>query len=51
MEALSGNIQRFIQNQHGLAFVAVFIGGLISAASPCVLAAIPLIMQVETATR
>lgn len=33
-----------MQNQHGLAFVAVFIGGLISAASPCVLAAIPLII-------
>ena len=44
MEALSGNIQHIIQNQHGLAFVAVFIGGLISAASPCVLAAIPLII-------
>jgi cytochrome c biogenesis protein CcdA len=39
-----GNVQTIIQNQHGLAFVAVFIGGLISAASPCVLAAIPLII-------
>lgn len=38
------NIQIIIQNQHGLAFIAVFIGGLISAASPCVLAAIPLII-------
>lgn len=44
MESIFNNIQHIIQNQHGLAFVAVFIGGLISAASPCVLAAIPLII-------
>jgi len=44
LESLLGNIQTVIQNQHGLAFVAVFIGGIISAASPCVLAAIPLII-------
>ncbi|MFA5354126.1 MAG: cytochrome c biogenesis protein CcdA [Thermodesulfovibrionales bacterium] len=41
---LLGNIEAVIQHQHGLAFIAVFIGGLISAASPCVLAAIPLII-------
>lgn len=44
MEALFNNIQHIIQDQHALAIVAVFIGGLISAASPCVLAAIPLII-------
>jgi cytochrome c biogenesis protein CcdA len=44
MDAIFNNIQNIIQNQHGLAFIAVFIGGLISAASPCVLAAIPLII-------
>ena len=44
MENVFNNIQHIIQNQHGLAFIAVFIGGLISAASPCVLAAIPLII-------
>jgi cytochrome c-type biogenesis protein len=44
MEAVFNNIQHIIQNQHGLAFIAVFIGGLISAATPCVLAAIPLII-------
>ena len=38
------NIQSIVQDNHGLAFLAVFIGGLISAASPCVLAAIPLII-------
>jgi cytochrome c-type biogenesis protein len=44
MEALFNNIQAIIQDQRGLAFVAVFVGGIISAASPCVLAAIPLII-------
>jgi cytochrome c-type biogenesis protein len=44
MESLLNNIQSIIQSDHGLAFLAVFIGGLISAASPCVLAAIPLII-------
>ncbi|MDH4164111.1 MAG: cytochrome c biogenesis protein CcdA [Nitrospirota bacterium] len=38
------NIQAVIQNNHGLAFLTVFVGGLLSAASPCVLAAIPLII-------
>jgi cytochrome c-type biogenesis protein len=44
MQHLLDNIQTIIQNDQGLAFLAVFIGGLISAASPCVLAAIPLII-------
>jgi cytochrome c-type biogenesis protein len=44
MEPLFSNIQHIIQNQQGLAFVAVFVAGIISAASPCVLAAIPLII-------
>jgi cytochrome c-type biogenesis protein len=44
MEAIFSHIPQVIQNRHGLAFVAVFIGGVISAASPCVLAAMPLII-------
>ena len=44
MQELLENVQTIVQNQHGLAFIAVFIGGLVSAASPCVLAAIPLII-------
>jgi cytochrome c-type biogenesis protein len=44
MHHLMENIQTIIQNNHSLAFLAVFTGGLISAASPCVLAAIPLII-------
>jgi cytochrome c-type biogenesis protein len=44
METVFNNIEHIIQNQQGLAFMAVFIGGLVSAASPCVLAAIPLII-------
>ena len=44
MQSLLENIPAIVRDQHGLAFIAVFIGGLISAASPCVLAAIPLII-------
>lgn len=44
MQHLLDNIQTIIQNNHSLAFLSVFVGGLISAASPCVLAAIPLII-------
>ena len=44
MDFLFNNIQHIIQNQMGMAFLAVFAAGLISAASPCVLAAIPLII-------
>ncbi len=44
MESWFANIQSIIQTNHSLAFLAVFIGGLISASSPCVLAAIPLII-------
>lgn len=44
MHHLLENIQTIIRNNHSLAFLAVFVGGLISAASPCVLAAIPLII-------
>jgi cytochrome c-type biogenesis protein len=44
MEVLFDNVQTIIQNRHGLAFISVFIAGLISAASPCILAAIPLII-------
>ena len=44
MESMLSNIQSIVQNNHSLAYFAVFAGGLISAASPCVLAAIPLII-------
>lgn len=44
MDPLLQNIQVIVQDQHGLAFIAVFFGGILSASSPCVLAAIPLII-------
>ncbi len=37
-------IAAFIQNNPSLAVISVFAGGLISAASPCVLAVIPLVI-------
>jgi len=44
MEGLLGNIGDIIQNQAWLAFPACFLGGVISSASPCVLAMIPLVI-------
>ena len=44
MDSLFQNIELLIQGQQFLAFVLVFAAGLLSAASPCVLAAIPLII-------
>ncbi|MCK4232031.1 cytochrome c biogenesis protein CcdA, partial [candidate division WOR-3 bacterium] len=42
MEGLLGNVEQWISNAPLLAFVGVFIGGIISSTSPCVLALIPL---------
>jgi cytochrome c-type biogenesis protein len=44
MEALFGDLATLVRTQHVVAVSAVFFGGLLSAASPCVLAAIPLII-------
>jgi len=44
METLLGNLGEIIQNQGWLAFPLCFLGGIISSASPCVLAMIPLII-------
>jgi cytochrome c biogenesis protein CcdA len=38
------SIAAFVQNNPSLAILAVFVGGIISAASPCVLAVIPLVI-------
>jgi len=44
MEDLLGNIGDIVQTQGWLAFPACFLGGVISSASPCVLAMIPLVI-------
>jgi cytochrome c-type biogenesis protein len=44
MESFFADIETLVRNQQGIAFFAAFVGGLISSASPCVLAAIPLII-------
>ena len=44
MEGLLENIGDIIQNQAWLAFPACFLGGVVSSASPCVLAMIPLVI-------
>jgi cytochrome c-type biogenesis protein len=44
LESILSNISDVINNSPGLAYLAVFVGGLISASSPCVLAIIPLVI-------
>jgi len=44
MEGLFNLIRDLIQNQGWLAFPACFLGGVISSASPCVLAMIPMVI-------
>ena len=44
MESLLQDIGLVIENQAWLAFPLSFVGGIISSASPCVLAMIPLVM-------
>jgi cytochrome c biogenesis protein CcdA len=44
METLFSDLATLVQTQHVVAVLVVFFGGLLSAASPCVLAAIPLII-------
>lgn len=44
MEGLLNNLGEIIQSQGWLAFPLCFLGGIISSASPCVLAVIPLII-------
>jgi cytochrome c-type biogenesis protein len=44
VEGFLGNVGDIIQTQGWLAFPACFLGGVISSASPCVLAMIPLVI-------
>ncbi len=45
MESVFGDIQQLIQNNPWLAMVAVFIGGIVTASNPCVLAMVPLMIS------
>ena len=44
MEEFLGNVGEYVQHSPWLALGAVFLGGLLSACAPCVLAMVPLIM-------
>jgi cytochrome c biogenesis protein CcdA len=44
MESILSNISEVINNSPGMAYVFVFLGGVVSASSPCVLAIIPLVI-------
>ena len=45
MEDFLGNIGQYVHGNPWLALVAVFIGGVLTASNPCVLAMIPLMMS------
>lgn len=45
MENLFGDIQQLIQHNPWLAVVAVFVGGIVTASNPCVLAMVPLMIS------
>ena len=44
LESLVANAGQYIHTNAWLALVAVFLGGIITASNPCVLAMIPLIV-------
>ncbi len=44
MESILANVADVINNSPGLAYLFVFLGGLVSASSPCILAIIPLVI-------
>lgn len=44
MESILANVSQVINHSPGLAYLFVFLGGLVSASSPCVLAIIPLVI-------
>lgn len=45
MEKIFGNIEQLIQHNPWLAVVAVFVGGVMTATNPCVLAMVPLMIS------
>ncbi|MEZ0328754.1 MAG: cytochrome c biogenesis protein CcdA [Dissulfuribacterales bacterium] len=44
MEQALASLPNLLTSQHGIAFLLTFLAGLASAASPCVLAAVPLVI-------
>lgn len=45
LDSLLANAGNYVQSSPGLALLAVFVGGVLTAASPCVLAMIPLMIS------
>jgi cytochrome c-type biogenesis protein len=45
LETFVGNVGQYLQTSPWLAIVAVFVGGVLTASNPCVLAMIPLMMS------
>ncbi len=51
MESLFGDLQQILQQSPWLALVAVYLGGVTTAANPCVLAMVPLMMGIVAGNR
>lgn len=51
IQSLMQNAERIVQTNPWLAFIVVFIGGLLTASNPCVLAMIPLMIGFVGGTR
>lgn len=51
MERIFGDIAQLIQHSPGLAIVAVFLGGVMTASNPCVLAMVPLMIGLVAGKR
>jgi cytochrome c-type biogenesis protein len=51
MEAVLQNLSQSIAENPFLAYLGVFLGGILSSSSPCVLATIPLVIGYVGATR
>lgn len=51
LDSLLSNVGQYVHTNPWLALVAVFVGGLVTASNPCVLAMIPLMMSVVAGRR
>lgn len=51
LEAFVGNVNQYIATNAWMATAAVFLGGLLTASNPCVLAMVPLMMSVVAGRR
>ncbi len=51
LDAVVGNAEAYVHTNPGLALAAVFLGGMLTASNPCVLAMVPLMMSFVAGSR